>query len=95
MTVDASTGHQLPVTRPVPLPRINSAAAVRGNTLYVLGGVLEVGDREAREVKLDDCWSYDLNGKSGWKCLWSGTMHRQVWRGIDSEVDGFVRPGEC
>ena len=85
MAVDASTGRPSPVARPAPLPRINSAAAVRGNTLYVLGGVLEVGDRE---VTLDDCWSYDLNGKAGWACLWPGTMHRQVWRGIDSDVDG-------
>jgi len=84
MRVDAS-GRPAPVVRPAPLPRINPAAAVRGNALYVLGGVLEVGDRE---VTLDDCWSYDLTGRSGWTCLWPGTMHRQVWRGIDSDVDG-------
>ena len=46
------------VTRQSPLPRINCATAIRANTFYVYGGVLEVGDRE---VTLDDCWSIDLN----------------------------------
>lgn len=34
--------------RETPLPRINCATAIRNNTLYIYGGLLEVGDREVR-----------------------------------------------
>ena len=34
------------VIRQTPLPRINCATVIRNNTLYIYGGVLEVGDRE-------------------------------------------------
>ncbi len=40
-----------------PLPRIRHALAVRGNTIYVFGGLLEVRERE---YTLDDCWALDL-----------------------------------
>ncbi len=40
-----------------PLPRIRHALAVRGNIIYVFGGLLEVRDRE---YTLDDCWALDL-----------------------------------
>ena len=40
------------VSRQTPLPRINCATVVRNNTLYIYGGVLEVGDREVRVAKL-------------------------------------------
>jgi len=67
-----------------PLPRINSQIVVRGSTLYVYGGILEVGDRE---VTLDDCWSIDLQRRNGWTCVWPGTMHRQVWKGVEENDD--------
>ena len=41
-------GLPAPAMRRTPLPRINCATVVRNNTLYVYGGVLEVGDREVR-----------------------------------------------
>jgi len=39
-------GHPAAVARETPLPRINCASVVRNNTLYIYGGLLEVGDRE-------------------------------------------------
>ena len=41
-------GHPAAVARETPLPRINCASVVRNNTLYIYGGLLEVGDREVR-----------------------------------------------
>lgn len=45
MKVD-DAGVPTAVARQTPLPRINCASVVRSNTLYIYGGVLEVGDRE-------------------------------------------------
>jgi len=73
--------------RQTPLPRINCASVIRGNILYIYGGVLEVGDRE---VTLDDCWSIDLNKRDKWCCIWPGQMHCQVWKGIDSDNDSYI-----
>ncbi|KAL7534458.1 hypothetical protein ACHAXR_005887, partial [Thalassiosira sp. AJA248-18] len=75
------------VARQTPLPRINCATVIRNNTLYIYGGVLEVGDRE---VTLDDCWSIDLNKRDKWTCIWAGQMHRQVWKGVDSDNDSYI-----
>lgn len=82
-----SKGLPTAVSRPTPLPRINCATVVRNNTLYIYGGVLEVGDRE---VTLDDCWSIDLNKRDQWNCIWPGQMHRQVWKGVDSDNDSYI-----
>lgn len=49
--------------------------------------MLEVGDRE---VTLDDCWSIDMNKREKWTCIWPGQMHRQVWKGIDSDNDSYI-----
>ena len=46
-------GLPAPVKRTFPLPRINGATCVKGNVMYVYGGLLEIGDRE---VTLDDFW---------------------------------------
>ncbi len=40
-----------------PLPRIRHALAMRGSTIYVFGGLLEIKERE---YTLDDCWALDL-----------------------------------
>ncbi|KAL3802610.1 hypothetical protein HJC23_011934 [Cyclotella cryptica] len=86
MKVD-NKGIPMPVARQTPLPRINCATVIKGNTLYIYGGVLEVGDRE---VTLDDCWSIDMNKREKWTCIWPGQMHRQVWKGIDSDNDSYI-----
>mmetsp|Transcript_18589 Transcript_18589/g.38923 ORF Transcript_18589/g.38923 Transcript_18589/m.38923 type:complete len:838 (+) Transcript_18589:28-2541(+) len=86
MKVDAR-GLPMAAARQTPLPRINCASVIRGNILYIYGGVLEVGDRE---VTLDDCWSIDLNKRDKWCCIWPGQMHCQVWKGIDSDNDSYI-----
>ena len=72
------------VQRTEPLPRIKSGLFVFGHRLYILGGLLEVGDRE---VTLDDMWSIDLRKTRCWECLYPGTMHQQVWRGAEEHDD--------
>ncbi|OQR83764.1 hypothetical protein ACHHYP_14301 [Achlya hypogyna] len=74
------------VTAPVraPLPRINPALIVRGNTIYVYGGVLEDGDRE---ITLDDCWSLDLKRMDEWVEILPGTMAQQLWKGVVSDTE--------
>lgn len=54
----------------------------RGNTLYIYGGVTELGDIE---VTLDDCWSLDLNKRDTWKKVLTGSMHNLVWKGVDDD----------
>ncbi len=39
------------------------------------------------QVTLDDCWSFDLNKRDQWTCIWPGQMHRLIWRGVDSDND--------
>ena len=91
MAINNDSGVPEAVAREMPLPRIHAAVAVRGSTLYVYGGVLEVG---AREVTLDDCWSLDLNRRENWVCIWKGTMHKQVWRGInEDEESSYISTG--
>jgi hypothetical protein len=78
----------LPKIRETPLPRINCASIICNNTLYIYGGLVEVGDRE---VTLDDCWSIDLNKyDKKWNCIYSGRMHKQVWKGVDSDNDSYI-----
>ena len=55
---------------PKPKGRINTALTVINNTLYLYGGIVEVGRGEkTREVTLDDMWSLDLAKLEGWKCI--------------------------
>ena len=90
MMINADSGVPEAVARAMPLPRIHAATAVRGSTLYVYGGLLEVGDRE---MTLDDCWSIDLNRREKWICLWPGSMHKQVWRGVNEDDDSYISTG--
>ena len=41
-----------------PSPRINPCLMIKGHTLFLYGGVTEMGDVE---MTLDDCWSLDIN----------------------------------
>ena len=79
------------VQRDEPLPRINASTLIHGNTMYVMGGILEVGDRE---ITLDDMWSLDLRKRDAWECLWHGTMYKQVWRGaVHDDDDSYISTG--
>jgi hypothetical protein len=63
---------------------------MRGNSLYIYGGVVEVGDIE---VTLDDCWALDLNKRDYWRQILPGNMHTMVWQGEDDdETEGT---GKC
>ena len=74
-----------------PLPRIKCATIVHRNTLFIYGGLVEIGDRE---VTLDDMWSFDLKKRNQWKCVWPGTMHKQVWRGaVHDDDDSYISTG--
>jgi hypothetical protein len=92
MILDETTNTPEAVQRTEPLPRINASTLVQGHRLYLLGGILEVGDRE---VTLDDMWTLDLRKRDKWECLWQGTMHRQVWRGaIHDDDDSYISTGK-
>lgn len=75
--------------RSTPLPRINAVLLLKGNSLILYGGLLEVGDRE---VTCDDMWIIDLTKRDiAWQCVLEGNMHRQVWKGTaESDADSYV-----
>ena len=92
MVLNPETQKPEAVERTEPLPRINCELAIVGNALYIYGGLLEVGDRE---ITLDDCWVLDLKKRDGWKCLYQGSMHRQVWRGaVHDDDDSYYSSNE-
>jgi hypothetical protein len=45
---------------------MNAATAVRGNTLYLYGGAVEMGDAE---VALDDVWALELTARPKWRLV--------------------------
>lgn len=49
-----------------PCGRINAGMVVGRDTLFLYGGLMEVGDQE---VTLDDLYSLDLNKLDEWRCL--------------------------
>jgi hypothetical protein len=85
MTLNPKTQLPEAATSSEPLPRIKASLVVSGHTLYLFGGLVEVGDRE---LTLDDMWSFDLRRRGTWQCIWPGTMHQQVWRGAMHDDDG-------
>lgn len=84
MKLNSKTKKPEAVERSDPLPRINACMVISGTTLFLYGGLLEVGDRE---ITLDDMWSLDLKKRQAWECIWGGTMHKQVWRGAIHDDD--------
>lgn len=92
MVLDPTTNTPQAVQRDEPLPRIKCGAIVNKNTLFIYGGLVEIGDRE---VTLDDMWSLDLKKRSQWKCLFPGTMHQQVWVGaVHDDDDSYISTGD-
>ncbi|KAL8275036.1 hypothetical protein Esti_001092 [Eimeria stiedai] len=68
----------------VPLPRLHGMLLVRGTTLVLMGGIMELG---SKEVTLDDCWTLNLNKRDRWVRVLEGTMHEQEWQGAESEAE--------
>ena len=60
------SGEAAPKTAPRPRGRMNAATAVRGNTLYLYGGAVEMGDAE---VALDDVWALELTARPKWRLV--------------------------
>ncbi|CDJ58470.1 kelch motif domain-containing protein, putative [Eimeria maxima] len=69
----------------VPLPRLHGMICMRGSTLILMGGLMELG---SKEITLDDCWSLNLNKRDRWVRVLEGTMHEQEWQGAESEAEG-------
>ncbi|CDI76318.1 kelch motif domain-containing protein, putative [Eimeria acervulina] len=67
----------------VPLPRLHGMICVRGSSLVLMGGLMELGNKE---ITLDDCWSLNLNKRDRWVRVLEGTMHEQEWQG-ESEAE--------
>lgn len=74
-----------------PSPRSSPGIAVLNSTLYVYGGVYEVGDRR---ITLDDFYCLDLNRPVSWTCLYSGSQSEQEWFGSDLEDSDEESRGE-
>ncbi|CAD7702273.1 unnamed protein product [Ostreobium quekettii] len=65
---------------PKPRARIGAGMAVLRNTLWLFGGVVEVGDRD---VTLDDVWALDLGKLDGWRCLRENSAEEQAFQESD------------
>ncbi|THD27880.1 Kelch domain-containing protein 4 [Fasciola hepatica] len=79
-----STKSSTTVSDCVVPPRSSAGMAILGSTLYIYGGVFEIGDRK---VTLDDFYSLDLSQPVSWKRLFAGTQENQQWFGSDLEDD--------
>jgi len=67
-----------------PCPRFNAAMFVRGNQLYIYGGVVEAG---SKETILDDCWVLNLVMRRKWEQVLEGQFQHQAWLGEASSSD--------
>ena len=69
-----------------PCARMKSSAALRGNTLYIYGGIVE--PEEASELTLSDFWSVDLAKLDGWNCLYEGeAVEKTIVREEESDEE--------
>eukprot|EP00879_Flechtneria_rotunda_P026279 GHRR01028011.1.p1 GENE.GHRR01028011.1~~GHRR01028011.1.p1 ORF type:complete len:302 (+),score=148.67 GHRR01028011.1:202-1107(+) len=62
---------------PKPRARISPQVAVTGSTLWLLGGVVEVGESE---ITLDDMWCLDLVKLDGWQLVKENTVGEEVFQ---------------
>lgn len=67
-----------------PLPRINCGMFLRGNTVYIYGGLFESGKKT---VTLDDCWYFNVLKKDEWVCALPLSTKPQEWVDSDSDSD--------
>lgn len=65
-----------------PCGRINGCMVIGKDTLYLYGGLMEVGDRE---VTLDDLYTLDLNKLDEWRCLIEAS--KTEWVELNEEED--------
>ncbi|KAG0583546.1 hypothetical protein KC19_3G145600 [Ceratodon purpureus] len=67
-----------------PCPRINSLMVVGRDTLYLYGGMMELGERE---VTMDDLYTMDLNKLDAWNLVIEATETDWVEVGDDEDDD--------
>jgi hypothetical protein len=84
-------GFAPPRGSPAPFGRISAAMAVIGNTLWLYGGMLEVGDKE---ITCDDLWSLDLNKLAAWECAHVGSVTREELRAAEAGGGAASSDGE-
>lgn len=59
--------------------------AVLGNTMWLLGGVVEVGETE---ITLDDMWKLDLAKLDGWALVKENSVGEDVFRAAAAAAAG-------
>ncbi len=65
-----------------------------GSTLYLMGGIVEVGDRE---ITLDDMWALDLAKLDGWQPLRDNSIGEELFveeKGGGESSDEWETEGE-
>jgi hypothetical protein len=56
-----------------------------GNTLWLLGGIVEVGEAE---ITLDDMWCLDLVKLDGWQLVKENTVGEEVFKAAAAKAAG-------
>jgi len=78
-----------------PCGRINACMVVGKDTLYIYGGMMEIGDQE---LTLDDLYILDLNKLDKWKCIIQASKTEWVDASDDeddeSNEDGDINEGD-
>lgn len=78
-----------------PCGRINACMVVGKDTLYIYGGMMEIGDQE---LTLDDLYILDLNKLDEWKCIIQASKTEWVDASDDeddeSNEDGDINEGD-
>ncbi|KAJ1617554.1 hypothetical protein T492DRAFT_1098828 [Pavlovales sp. CCMP2436] len=71
----AASERDVPLLPQTPCPRMNAQSAVRGNQLYLWGGLFEANKDE---VTMDDLWTLNMSkldiNRPEWTCLGRGTV---------------------
>ncbi|GBG00053.1 hypothetical protein Rsub_12797 [Raphidocelis subcapitata] len=68
---------------PKPRARISPQVAVVANALWLLGGTVEIGERE---ITLDDMWRLDLAKLDGWTLVQENTVGEEVFKAAAAEA---------
>ena len=81
---EAATTEEAPAFGPC--ARMSASAALRGNTFFVYGGLVE--PEESSQLNLSDLWALDLAKLDGWNCLYEGEApETSLVKEDDSEDD--------
>jgi len=76
---------------PKPRARINAMTSIVGNTLWMLGGIVEIGEKE---ITLDDMWSLDVTRMDGWRLIKENTVGDEIFREAQKAAEGLESEDE-